>query len=50
MVKFRNRLVHLYWKVNEEEVYEIIQKSLKDIEEFVQHMQAFLKRSKTSHD
>ncbi len=44
MVKFRNRLVHLYWKVNEEEVYEIIQKSLKDIEEFVQHIANFLEK------
>ena len=44
MVKFRNRLVHLYWKVNEEEVYKIIQHNLKDIEEFVQHIANFLEK------
>src|SRR3990172_13395825 len=44
MVKFRNRLVHLYWKVNEAEVYEIIQNNLKDIEEFVQHIANFLEK------
>lgn len=48
MVKFRNRLVHLYWKVDETEVYEIIQNNLKDMEEFVQHIAGFLEKEKNN--
>jgi uncharacterized protein YutE (UPF0331/DUF86 family) len=35
MARFRNLLVHLYWKVNDERLYEILQSHLQDIEEFV---------------
>ncbi len=34
MVKFRNRLVHLYGEIDNAYVYEFIKKDLKDIEEF----------------
>jgi|YNPNPStandDraft_1061719.scaffolds.fasta_scaffold84167_2 uncharacterized protein YutE (UPF0331/DUF86 family) len=34
MARFRNRLVHLYWDIDYEEVYEIIQHHLRDLEEF----------------
>lgn len=44
MVKFRNRLVHLYWKVSDKEVYEIVKNNLKDIEEFVHHVVSFLEK------
>lgn len=44
MVKFRNRLVHLYMEVSGEEIYEIIKHNLKDIEEFVRHMAGFLEK------
>lgn len=46
MVKFRNRLVHLYWEISEEELYNIIQTNLPDIEEFVQYIVSFLEREK----
>lgn len=36
MAKFRNRLVHIYWDVDDEVVYEILQKDIQDIEEFVE--------------
>ncbi len=45
MVKFRNRLVHLYWEVTRDEVFKIIQNNLKDIEEFVQHIATFLEKN-----
>lgn len=44
MVKFRNRLVHLYWKVSEKEVYEVIQNNFKDMEEFINHVVSFLEK------
>ncbi len=35
MVKFRNRLVHLYWDVNDEDVFEILQNNLEDFQIFL---------------
>lgn len=34
MVQFRNRLVHLYWEVDTEIVYEILQNNLDDFDTF----------------
>ncbi|MEN6320251.1 MAG: DUF86 domain-containing protein [Syntrophaceae bacterium] len=46
MVKFRNRLVHLYWEINKKELYTIIQANLHDIEEFVQYIVQYLEEHK----
>lgn len=35
MVKFRNRIVHLYHDVNNEDVYDILQKNLDDVDSFL---------------
>lgn len=35
MAKFRNLLVHLYWKVEDEEIYEILQSELDDFKDFI---------------
>jgi uncharacterized protein YutE (UPF0331/DUF86 family) len=35
MARFRNRLVHLYWDVDIEEVWKIIQTRLNDFEEYI---------------
>jgi len=35
MARFRNRLVHIYWEVDDELIYEILKNNLSDIEEFV---------------
>lgn len=43
MVKFRNRLVHIYWEVDEEQIWEIITKDIGDIEEFHRRFIEFLK-------
>lgn len=34
MARFRNRLVHLYWQVDDERVYEYLQESLGDFDRF----------------
>lgn len=34
MARFRNLIVHLYWKVDNRRVYEIIQNDLNDLDEF----------------
>jgi uncharacterized protein YutE (UPF0331/DUF86 family) len=35
MVRFRNRLVHIYWDVDDAELYRIIQTNLQDIRQFL---------------
>ena len=36
MVKFRNRIVHLYQEVDDSEIYRILQENLDDIKVFIQ--------------
>ena len=36
MAKFRNRLVHIYWDIDKEEMYNIIQTNLGDFEKFIE--------------
>jgi uncharacterized protein YutE (UPF0331/DUF86 family) len=36
MTKFRNRLVHIYWEINDDLIYEIIQNNLNDFNRFIQ--------------
>ena len=36
MAKFRNRIVHVYWEIDEDLVYDIIQNYLNDFELFIQ--------------
>jgi uncharacterized protein YutE (UPF0331/DUF86 family) len=38
MAKFRNLLVHLYWNVNDEKIYEILQSELEDFNEFIRQI------------
>lgn len=38
MAKLRNLLVHLYWKVDDERLYTILQSHLQDIDEFVSYI------------
>jgi uncharacterized protein YutE (UPF0331/DUF86 family) len=41
MAKFRNRLVHLYYDINNEEVYSIIHKRLSDFKRFISEIVQF---------
>ena len=45
MARFRNRLVHIYWDIDEETVYRILHESLSDLERF---KQAIIEYEKTS--
>jgi len=42
MARFRNRLIHLYWEVNDEQVYEILQNRLNDFKTFLDIIAVFL--------
>jgi uncharacterized protein YutE (UPF0331/DUF86 family) len=46
MAKFRNRLIHLYWEVNDEQVYEILQSRLNDFKKFLDYIATFLSLEK----
>lgn len=43
MIRFRNRLVHLYWEVDPETVWGILQNKLEDFEQFVKDIMNFIK-------
>lgn len=42
MARFRNRLVHIYWEVDNNELHRIIQSRLKDINKFLKKIGAFI--------
>jgi len=42
MAKFRNRLVHLYWEVDDRQLYEILQTRLGDFKKFLDAVSTFL--------
>lgn len=44
MVKFRNRLVHIYWDIDDKEIHKIIQSRLQDIRRFLTEFGGFLKK------
>ena len=46
MARFRNRLVHLYWEIDKEAVYEFVQKDLNDFKRFQKDVVAFLNKNK----
>ena len=42
MARFRNRLVHLYWQVDDKQVFEIIRNRLNDFKKFLDSISRFL--------
>jgi len=44
MARFRNLLIHLYWEIDNERVYQILNKNLDDIEQFLDAVGSFLKK------
>ena len=46
MSKFRNRLVHIYWEVDDEQVYAILQERLGDFKIFLEKIARFLELNK----
>lgn len=44
MAGYRNRLIHFYHEVTEEEIYRIIQENLGDIEEFLRLVKNFIEK------
>jgi len=42
MARFRNRLVHIYWEVDDKEIYRILQTHLQDIRDFLNKFGIFI--------
>lgn len=42
MAKFRNRLVHIYWEIDDEQIYSILQTRLGDFKKFLDQIANFL--------
>ncbi len=42
MAKFRNRLVHLYWELDDRQLYDILQNRLVDFKKFLDSLARFL--------
>ena len=42
MARFRNRLVHIYWDINDQELFRIIQTRLADIKRFLREYGIFI--------
>ncbi len=45
MAKFRNRLVHVYWEVDPENVYQFVQENLDDFKLFEKKVVAYLNQN-----
>jgi uncharacterized protein YutE (UPF0331/DUF86 family) len=46
MARFRNRLVHIYWDVNDELVYTFLQEDIHDLETFLERFIQSLNKKK----
>lgn len=47
MARFRNRLVHIYWEVDNNELHALLQTRLKDIREFLKRYGVFIVPART---
>ena len=45
MARFRNLLVHLYWQVDNEKVFEVIRENLVDLKKYLQGIGKFIRES-----
>lgn len=43
MARFRNRLIHIYWDIDDETIYSLLQEDICDIEEFLAEYLQFLR-------
>ena len=48
MVSFRNRVVHIYWDVDDSLLYDILQQNLRDFETFVSYILNFTDKQITN--
>lgn len=42
MARFRNKLVHLYWDIDQEQIYNILRENLTDFDEYLKYISLYL--------
>ena len=42
MARFRNRLIHIYWEVDDGIIYKILQDNIQDVKEYLDTFMKFL--------
>ncbi len=42
MARFRNRLIHIYWDIDDQEIHRIIKENLNDFEQFLKAIKTFI--------
>lgn len=45
MAKFRNRLVRLYWEVDNQKIYDYLQNNLRYFDEYINYILAYLRKT-----
>jgi uncharacterized protein YutE (UPF0331/DUF86 family) len=45
MAKFRNRLVHIYWEVDDEVIFDILNEDIQDFKKFVKMFMEFISKN-----
>jgi uncharacterized protein YutE (UPF0331/DUF86 family) len=50
MAKFRNRLVHIYWEINDKQLYQILQNNLDDLKKLLDSIAVFLEWKSITSD
>lgn len=48
MVSFRNRVIHLYWDVEDATIYSLLQQNLQDFDTFVTYILAFMNKNSSA--
>lgn len=46
LASYRNRMVHIYWEISQDEIYEIIKEHLADIEKFCEYYLDYARKQK----
>ena len=46
LASYRNRLVHMYWEVSEEELYKVCNEHIKDLEKFSKYFLDYIRKYK----
>ncbi|WP_186005614.1 HepT-like ribonuclease domain-containing protein [Clostridium sp. DL-VIII] len=44
MAKFRNRIVHMYFNISDEMIYDIVQNNISDFEKFISNVVSVISR------
>ncbi|OOM68087.1 DUF86 domain-containing protein [Clostridium sp. BL-8] len=50
MAKFRNRIVHMYFNINDEMIYDIIQNNISDFERFISNIVSVISQKSDAID